>query len=160
MYAIVEIAGLQYKVEKDQRLYVNRLNVEAGKKVKFDRVLLIEEKGVPFFIEEISNSDIVQLKFIETLEKAKAFIGMEVSVESEDIEINNESNLIGFKVEILGSQREGIVRSIDTYPQGNMINCVINGKEILIPEVEEWITAIDLDLKVISLELPEGLLEL
>ncbi|MBT5151920.1 MAG: 50S ribosomal protein L21, partial [Flavobacteriales bacterium] len=24
MYAIVEIAGLQYKVEKDQRLYVNR----------------------------------------------------------------------------------------------------------------------------------------
>ena len=45
MYAIVEIAGLQYKVEKDQRLYVNRLNVEARKKVKFDRVLLIEEKG-------------------------------------------------------------------------------------------------------------------
>ena len=45
MYAIVEIAGLQYKVEKDQRLYVNRLNVEAWKKVKFDRVLLIEEKG-------------------------------------------------------------------------------------------------------------------
>jgi len=38
MYAIVEIAGLQYKVEKDQRLYVNRLNVEEGKKVKFDRV--------------------------------------------------------------------------------------------------------------------------
>ena len=120
----------------------------------------IEEKGVPFFIEEISNSDIVQLKFIETLEKAKAYIGMEVSVESEDIEIYNESNLIGFKVEILGSQREGIVRSIDTFPQGNMINCVINGKEILIPEVAEWITAINLDLKVISLELPEGLLEL
>ncbi|MGA0196319.1 MAG: 50S ribosomal protein L21, partial [Schleiferiaceae bacterium] len=38
-------AGLQYKVEKDQRLYVNRLNVAEGKKVKFDRVLLIEEKG-------------------------------------------------------------------------------------------------------------------
>ena len=45
MYAIVEIAGLQYKVEKDQRLYVNRLNVGKGKKVKFDRVLLTEEKG-------------------------------------------------------------------------------------------------------------------
>ena len=45
MYAIVEIAGLQYKVEKDQRLYVNRLNVAEGKKVKFDRVLLIEESG-------------------------------------------------------------------------------------------------------------------
>jgi 16S rRNA processing protein RimM len=138
-----------------------RLKVEPGSLDNKEYLfILIEEKGVPFFIEEISNSDIVQLKFIETLEKAKAFIGMKVSVESEDIEINNEYNLIGFKVEILGSQREGIVRSIDTYPQGNMINCVINGKEILIPEVEEWITAIDLDLKVISLELPEGLLEL
>ena len=42
MYAIVEIAGLQYKVEKDQRLYVNRLNLEEGAKVKFDRVLLID----------------------------------------------------------------------------------------------------------------------
>ena len=45
MYAIVKIAGLQYKVEKDQRLYVNRLNVEEGKKVKFDRVLLIDDNG-------------------------------------------------------------------------------------------------------------------
>jgi large subunit ribosomal protein L21 len=45
MYAIVEIAGLQYKVEKDQRLYVNRLNVEEGGKVKFDRVLLIDDNG-------------------------------------------------------------------------------------------------------------------
>ncbi|MEY2964099.1 MAG: ribosomal protein [Bacteroidota bacterium] len=45
MYAIVEIAGLQYKVEKDQRLYVNRLNIEEGKKVKFDRVLLIDDNG-------------------------------------------------------------------------------------------------------------------
>ena len=45
MYAIVEIAGLQYKVEKDQRLYVNRLNVEEGGKVKFDRVLLIDNNG-------------------------------------------------------------------------------------------------------------------
>lgn len=45
MYAIVEIAGLQYKVEKDQRLYVNRLNVEEGTKVTFDRVLLIDDNG-------------------------------------------------------------------------------------------------------------------
>ncbi|MDA8896368.1 hypothetical protein N9J24_03215 [Bacteroidia bacterium] len=120
----------------------------------------IEEKGVPFFIEEISNSDIVQLKFIETLEQAKTYIGMEISVESEDIEMNNESSLIGFEVEISGSKIKGVIRSIDTYPQGNMINCMINGKEILIPEVEEWITSIDFDLKVISLTLPEGLLEL
>jgi len=42
MYAIVDIAGQQFKVEKDQKLYVHRLEVEEGKKVNFDRVLLID----------------------------------------------------------------------------------------------------------------------
>ncbi len=41
MYAIVEIAGQQFKVAKDQKVFVNRLAVEEGKKVAFDNVLLI-----------------------------------------------------------------------------------------------------------------------
>ncbi len=41
MYAIVEIAGHQFKVEKDQKVFVNRLQTEEGKKVAFDNVLLI-----------------------------------------------------------------------------------------------------------------------
>ena len=41
MYAIVEIAGHQFKVEKDQRVFVNRLQTEEGKKVSFDNVLLL-----------------------------------------------------------------------------------------------------------------------
>lgn len=40
MYAIVEIAGHQYKVEQDQKLYVNRLEAKVGEAVRFDRVLL------------------------------------------------------------------------------------------------------------------------
>ncbi len=41
MYAIVEIAGQQFKVAKDQKVFVHRLAVEEGKKVSFDNVLLI-----------------------------------------------------------------------------------------------------------------------
>ena len=41
MYAIVEIAGHQFKVEKDQKVFVNRLSTEEGKNVDFDNVLLI-----------------------------------------------------------------------------------------------------------------------
>lgn len=41
MYAIVEIAGQQIKVAKDQKVFVNRLPVEEGKAVSFDNVLLI-----------------------------------------------------------------------------------------------------------------------
>ncbi len=45
MYAIVEIAGQQFKVEKSQQLFVHRLESKEGAKVTFDNVLLIENKG-------------------------------------------------------------------------------------------------------------------
>jgi large subunit ribosomal protein L21 len=41
MYAIVEIAGQQFKVAKDQKVFVHRLATEEGKSVSFDNVLLI-----------------------------------------------------------------------------------------------------------------------
>ncbi|CAL68524.1 50S ribosomal protein L21 [Christiangramia forsetii] len=40
MYAIVEIAGQQFKVAKDQKVYVNRLAGEEGDSISFDKVLL------------------------------------------------------------------------------------------------------------------------
>ena len=45
MYAIVEIAGQQFKVQKDQKVYVHRLNAEAGQVVEFDKVLLVDNDG-------------------------------------------------------------------------------------------------------------------
>jgi len=45
MYAIVEIAGKQFKVTQDQRLYIPRLNLEEGSLVTFDKVLLLEDEG-------------------------------------------------------------------------------------------------------------------
>ena len=45
MYAIVEIAGHQYKVQKDQQVYVNRLSGDEGSEVSFDRVLLTDDNG-------------------------------------------------------------------------------------------------------------------
>ena len=45
MFAIVEIAGQQFKVEKDQRVFVHRLETEEGKKVEFNNVLLVENDG-------------------------------------------------------------------------------------------------------------------
>jgi large subunit ribosomal protein L21 len=43
MYAIVEIAGQQFKVEKDQQIFVHRLEGEEGANLEFDKVLLIED---------------------------------------------------------------------------------------------------------------------
>ena len=43
MYAIVEIAGQQFKVAKDQRLFVHRLQDKEGAKVSFDKVFLLND---------------------------------------------------------------------------------------------------------------------
>jgi len=45
MYAIVEIAGQQFKVSKDLKVYVQRLTNEEGSKVSFDKVLLLDDNG-------------------------------------------------------------------------------------------------------------------
>ena len=45
MYAIVEIAGQQFKIEKDQQIFVHRLDAKEGSKVTFDKVLLMNDAG-------------------------------------------------------------------------------------------------------------------
>ena len=46
MYAIVEIKGLQYRVEAGKKMFVNLLHdVEIGDAVEFDRVLLVDNEG-------------------------------------------------------------------------------------------------------------------
>jgi large subunit ribosomal protein L21 len=45
MYAIVEIAGQQFKVEKDKKLFVHRLDAEKGASVDFEKVLLVDNDG-------------------------------------------------------------------------------------------------------------------
>ena len=45
MYAIVEIAGQQFKVEKDRKVYVHRLAAEEGAQIEFDKVLLVDNEG-------------------------------------------------------------------------------------------------------------------
>jgi len=45
MYAIVEIAGQQFKVEKNDEIFVHRLEGDPGTKIEFDQVLLLDEDG-------------------------------------------------------------------------------------------------------------------
>ncbi len=45
MYAIVEIAGQQFKAEKGRKLYVHRLPQPEGEAVSFSSVMLIESNG-------------------------------------------------------------------------------------------------------------------
>jgi large subunit ribosomal protein L21 len=45
MYAIVEIAGQQFKVERGNKVYVHRLEANEGAKIEFDKVFLLDNGG-------------------------------------------------------------------------------------------------------------------
>lgn len=45
MYAIVDIAGQQFKVAKDQQIFVHRLQGDEGASIEFDKVLLVDNGG-------------------------------------------------------------------------------------------------------------------
>ena len=58
MYAIVEIAGQQYKVAKDQKVFVHRLEGKEGSKVSFDKVLLLDDGKVTIGAPVIENAEV------------------------------------------------------------------------------------------------------
>lgn len=45
MYAIVDIQGQQFKVEKDQKIFVHRIDAEDGATLTFEKVLLVDDNG-------------------------------------------------------------------------------------------------------------------
>lgn len=73
MYAIVEIAGLQYKVEQDQQLYVNRLQGDTGAEVSFDRVLLTDNGSVQVGAPVIDGISVVA-KIVEHVKGDKVIV--------------------------------------------------------------------------------------
>ena len=45
MYAIIEACGRQYKVQEGETVYFEKLDTEEGKKVTFDKVVLVSDEG-------------------------------------------------------------------------------------------------------------------
>lgn len=74
MYAIVDIAGQQFKVEKDNKIFVHRLEGKEGSKVEFDQVLLIDNgKNVTVGTPIISGA-MVTCKIIDHLKGDKVLV--------------------------------------------------------------------------------------
>ncbi len=74
MYAIVEIAGQQFKVEKDQKIFVNRLDSKEGSKITLDNVLLIDNGGkVKIGTPKIAGA-VVTAKVLEHLKGEKVVV--------------------------------------------------------------------------------------
>ena len=74
MYAIVEIAGQQFKVEKDQQIFVHRLDTEEGSKIDFDKVLLLDDSGTVNVGAPVITGAKVTAKVLEHLKGDKVIV--------------------------------------------------------------------------------------
>ena len=73
MYAIVEIAGQQFKVAKDQKVFVHRLEEKEGSKLTFDKVLLLDDGKVTIGAPVIENA-VVTAKVLGHLKGDKLIV--------------------------------------------------------------------------------------
>jgi len=67
MYAIVDVAGQQFKVTKDQKIFVHRLDGEKEDKVEFDKVLLIDNDDKVEVGEPVIKGALIKGKILEHL---------------------------------------------------------------------------------------------
>ena len=74
MYAIVEIAGQQFKVEKDQQIFVHRLEATEGSKINFDKVLLTDDSGKVNVGAPVIKGAQITAKVIEHLKGDKVIV--------------------------------------------------------------------------------------
>jgi len=74
MYAIVEIAGQQFKVEEGKKIFVHRLEAEEGKKMKFEQVLLVEEEGKISVGEPFVKDSFVEGKIVDHVRGDKVIV--------------------------------------------------------------------------------------
>ena len=74
MYAIVDIAGQQFRVEQGQEVFVHRLQGEEGAQVTFDDVLLIDSDGTVSVGKPVVEGAFVSAKIMSHLKGDKVLI--------------------------------------------------------------------------------------
>ncbi|MCJ7449921.1 MAG: ribosome maturation factor RimM [Bacteroidales bacterium] len=130
--------------------------------------LEIEGKPVPFFISmsEYPGADILRLRFdgYESIEKASEFVGSRIYLTTgeEAIIINDDlRDLCGFKVHLPDKSLVGTIIEVIENPGQWLLNIKTDtGKEILIPLHEHFIVKVDNKKKIITMDLPDGLIEI
>ena len=111
-----------------------------------------------------SNGEIVKLKKINNRDEAELFKGKQFFVNRSDFPEVEDGNfylndVIDFKVVYEGKEI-GLISDVFSLPSGNMIEIGINGKDFLIPMIDEYLELFDFDKKMVVLKNIKDLINL
>jgi 16S rRNA processing protein RimM len=131
--------------------------------------LKINENLVPFFIELIQpkakGQAMVKFLDVDSTEDASLLAGCDVFIPIAILPKQKGTQLFSIEIEgytVVDANRgeTGKVRTVLEMPQQALLAIDFNGKEILVPIVDEIVKKIDRKTKTIHIEAPEGLIEL
>lgn len=141
----------------------------------FDRVecdyLVCQLDGifVPFFIEEYrfrsDSTALMKLEGIDSTERARMFTNVDVYFPVEYVEEVEAGELSwdffeGFRMEDIHHGLLGEVKDVDNTTVNTLFVVDHDGEELLVPAQEAFIVEIDSENKLITVDLPEGLLNI
>ncbi len=104
MYAIVEIAGQQFKVKKDQKVFVHRLQEKEGSKVSFDNVLLLDDGKVTIGAPAIKNAS-VEAKILGHLKGDKVIVFKKKRRKGYKVKNGHRQYLTEIQIESIGTKK-------------------------------------------------------
>jgi 16S rRNA processing protein RimM len=144
------------------------LEPEAGQYMETDHPLFIEIDGqrVPFFVEDLEllsdDQAIMKFEFIDSPEEARKISGCPVYLDTRrsagSSEIGeNLSDLIGFSATDPASGLHGRITDYLSHPMNPVFLILVEGKELMVPAVRNFIVHIDPAARTVQFNLPEGL---
>ena len=133
--------------------------------------IILEPEGilVPFYIDEVrlktDETGLISFERIETEEKAREYLGLTMFLPNEYLEEIKDTQIeadyfVGFEVIDEEKGKIGKITEVDQSTANVLFIVETDTDDVLIPAVDEFITDIDHDKKIIRLNLPDGLLEL
>ena len=151
----------------EMQLYVDFDNLAD---IDFNTLFIeIGGKLAPFFVESIKyqqkNSAYLYLEDVDTIEKASALVKKDIYLPNKLKPKKKKSDftlkdLKGFTAVDVTEGELGVITDIHEYPQQLIAAVTYKNCEVLFPLNEETITGIDVVKEIVTVDLPEGLLEI
>ena len=103
MYAIVDIAGQQFKVEKESKIFVHRLSADEGASLSFEKVLLVDNDGVIKVGAPYVEGAVVKATVLEHLKGKKVIVFKKKRRKGYQKETGHRQDLTQVKIEAINA---------------------------------------------------------
>lgn len=126
-------------------------------------IIKLNSGDSPQFISQFrenKNGFIVLLEEIDSVEKAKSFVGKKVQVKDEFVFEDEINPLIGYKLVDEKFGEVGVITDIDDTGTNPVFNVDHMGKQVILPYNDDFVTGIDDNKRIVHYKAPQGLIEM